>query len=370
MKPSEIIICILILVALFFSYSLYRQVSAGQNEKNNVIQVVTNPTLPKINSPNLSRQFQKGMALGLYGDKPGFTLLDMIKEIPKLGATHISLILSWAQKDVFATEIAPEPNKAPYKDEQIARFIQVSHECGLKVFLFPILHVKERGDKEWRGTLKPKDRDEWWKNYNRFILHYAEMAEKFSVEILCIGSELVAMEGERERWAALIHSVRQVYKGKILYSANWDHFKPVVFWDLVDYIGMTAYYELTKSKEPTIEQLIAKWESIRDELRSWQKAIGKPIIFTEVGYPSQDGCNIYPWDYTTDEPIDLTEQYLCYLAFFRVWSVEKMLGGVYFWNWYGFGGPNDGYYTPRGKPAELVIKAWYGVEQMMTPVSN
>ena len=33
------------------------------------------------------------------------------------------------------------------------------------------------------------------------------------------------------------------------------------------------------------------------------------------------------------------------------------LGGIYIWNWYGYGGPTSAGYTPRGKPAVEEVKA-------------
>ena len=49
-----------------------------------------------------------------------------------------------------------------------------------------------------------------------------------------------------------------------------------------------------------------------------------------------------------------------YAAVVRVWSDTRELRGIYFWNWFGFGGPEDSNYTPRGKPAEAVVRDWYG----------
>jgi len=36
-----------------------------------------------------------------------------------------------------------------------------------------------------------------------------------------------------------------------------------------------------------------------------------------------------------------------------------MLEGVYFYLWWGAGGPEDKDYTPRGKGAEAVIRDWF-----------
>ena len=34
-------------------------------------------------------------------------------------------------------------------------------------------------------------------------------------------------------------------------------------------------------------------------------------------------------------------------------------GGVYFWNWYGWGGPTSRGYTPRNKPALDELRAFF-----------
>ena len=31
----------------------------------------------------------------------------------------------------------------------------------------------------------------------------------------------------------------------------------------------------------------------------------------------------------------------------------------FLWNWFGRGGPDDGGFTPRGKPAEGVLRRWF-----------
>jgi hypothetical protein len=72
-----------------------------------------------------------------------------------------------------------------------------------------------------------------------------------------------------------------------------------------------------------------------------------------------DGAAVHPWDYTLSAPPDLEEQRRAFSAFVKVWSEVSRLAGVFFWDWYGAGGPTDTRYTPRGKPAAGVIRRWY-----------
>lgn len=325
-------------------------------------KLTTYPTAKELLVPSA---FQEGIGLGLYYEHKGRPYEKMFDEMKEAGADHVELVLHWTQKDVRATELKPHPVDT-IKDQRLLEAMNAAHERGLKVFLFPIIDVAERKAGEWRGTLKPDSWDKWWESYEAFILYYADLAEKGGAALFSVGSELVSTEEMCDiskggnRWPNLIRKVRKVFNGKLIYSANWDHYKPVCFWDKLDYIGMTAYYELTKTKEPKYEDLVASWKRFHGEIMEWKAKFEQPLIITEIGYPAQDGTNMHPWDYTTSDPVDLEEQLMCYKAFREVWQNEKRLGGVYFWNWYEPGGPQDKSYTPRGKPAEKVLREWYG----------
>jgi hypothetical protein len=300
----------------------------------------------------------KGVALGLYPGGPDDPS-PALAEIASTGATTVSLVVSWRQHDVKSVPIEPTDN-VTVPDEQVRKVIRAAHAAKLQVFLFPIIEVEIRHPLEWRGTIAPPDVQEWWKNYETFIMHYAALAAEENVELFAVGSELVSTETWQERWYHLISKVKAKYKGKLVYSANWDHYEPVSFWDRVDYVGVTAYNELTKKENATEAELTAGWDDIRKKLVAFSTKVKRPLIITEIGYTSQVGASLHPWDYTLRAKVDLEEQRKCYQAFVNAWKDEPQLGGVFWWNWYGQGGPEDITYTPRGKPAEIVLRAWYG----------
>ena len=307
--------------------------------------------------------YQKGIALGLYSKDKHYSYERDLKEIKRIGADHVSLVVSWYQKDIYSNDIYPrweaDGDFETTSDKKLAEVIRQARKTGLKVFLFPILRIEVRKPQEWRGNIVPRDRNQWLKNYRNFTLHYARLAAKHGVDLFSVGSELCSMENELKYWGDLIAEIRSFYRGKLLYSANWDHYKKIGFWNDLDFLGLNGYYELTNHPEPTIEELLRKWWEIDNELAGWQEQRRKKIIFTEIGYPSIDGACHKPWDYTRETGIDLKEQALCYEAFFLTWGKSRKLGGVYFWNWYGQGGENDRSYTPRGKPAEKVLIKWF-----------
>jgi hypothetical protein len=145
-----------------------------------------------------------------------------------------------------------------------------------------------------------------------------------------------------------------------MYSANWDHYEQVSFWDAVDVVGLTAYWELTKDLDAQEAALREGWSAWKRPLERWASALGRRVVFTEIGYPSLDGGAVWPWDETRKAPVDLEEQARAYRAFVDVWSGAPVLAGVFFWNWVGVGGAADTGYTPRHKPAQAVVEAWYG----------
>jgi hypothetical protein len=315
------------------------------------------PHLADARSPR-ARSMIRGMALGHYTDIRQAKLEQKLHELSELGVSHVSLVVSWSTPDVRSANIAPR-QRYTTPDGVLLRMIRTVHRSGLKVFLFPIIDVQKRKPLEWRGTIKPASWDTWWNNYNRFILHYAKIAARTKTELFCVGSELVSTEKMRARWEDTIARVRRVYRGTLVYSANWDHYKPVVFWDLVDVMGLTAYYKLADSKTASEETMARAWRAIRGKLLAWSDKAKRPFIFTEVGYPSMDGGAVHPWDYTLSSPPDMEEQRRAISAFIKVWRNTPQLAGVVFWDWYGQGGTRDTQYTPRGKPAQEAIRAWY-----------
>ena len=73
------------------------------------------------------------------------------------------------------------------------------------------------------------------------------LAEAEKAEIFCVGLEFSHAQKYEERWRKIIAAVRAVYRGKVTYGANWNDYAEVKFWDALDYIGVLAYFPLTKN---------------------------------------------------------------------------------------------------------------------------
>lgn len=307
--------------------------------------------------------FRRGASLGLFVEDPDRDYRRSVygaflDEMQHAGVTDVQLVTRWEQTDVRADVLAPGIEA---DDDSLRWVVGAARARGLRVFLMPIVHVRRRAVREWRGTLAPGDLDRWWAAYRRFALHYARLGAAEGVDLFAVGSELVSMERHADRWRALIADVRGVFRGELTYSANWDHFEPIGFWDALDVAGLNGYHPLVRAAGAATDEeaLLAGWRPFAQRVARWHRAVGKPFVFTEIGYPSTAFAPARPWDHESRGAPDAATQLRCYRAMFRAWHASPGLSGLYLWNWFGLGGEDDPGYTPRGKPSMHVIDWWY-----------
>lgn len=299
----------------------------------------------------------RGMAVPLHG--PDEDHGAALAELPPLGVTHVALFVYLHQPTARAAAPARDPLRS-VSDRALRRTIEQARRLGLEVAVVPTVRLV---DEDWRGRIAPPDWERWFRGYGREVVRWARVAEDAGASLLCVGSELSSTEGEERRWRDLIRDARGAFSGELTYSANWDHYHHVRWWDALDYVGLSAYYELTvDGQAATDEVLRAAWARWRGALEAWRQREGlaQRFLFLEVGYPSLQGGARWPWDYTRQAPVDLDEQRRCYEAFVATWRGAPALAGLYFYEWWGEGGPRDGRYTPRGKPALDVVRSFFG----------
>ncbi len=302
----------------------------------------------------------RGITLQLHNGDENHPYETYIDEIAQTGANTLSLVVTGYQENGASASIFVDLRKTP-GDERLKHLIGYAHSKGLCVILMPVVLLENAREGEWRGKIAPTDWDHWWEDYISFLMRYAKIAEQANAEVFLVGSELVSTEKFTERWRELIRQVREIYSGRLCYSANWDHYRPVEWWDDLDIVGMTSYYDLTGGKEPTLERLVEAWKPIKKDILTWQATINRPLLFTEVGWPNQATCAQYPWDYyrSADRP-DPQAQANCFEAFFQTWIGEKAVAGFLVWEWRNNPaqpmGLEDPSYVPAGKPAMDVIR--------------
>jgi hypothetical protein len=251
-----------------------------------------------------------------------------------------------------------------------------AREHGIRTMLKPHLWISDRSDGRWRGNIEFRTEAEWntwWEGYRELVLHYAGLAAVHEMEAFCVGTELRStVLAHAERWRSLIAEVRGIYTGELTYSANWyREFEEVPFWDMLDAIGIQAYFPLSDSAsgEVTVASLQEAWEPHLARISAVQKRVGKPVIFTEVGYRSTVDATATPWTWRSDAPVALELQADAYESVFQVFWDRAWFGGVYIWKWYPVGSMRPSKrrlarrrrdFTPQGKPAEAVLARWFG----------
>ena len=287
-----------------------------------------------------------------------------LAELADTGANWIGLIVTQYQDDISSTTIYS--TSATPADADLAHVITQAHGLGLKVMLKP--HVDLADDPtHWRGQIGQSfttpDWSAWFGSYGEFISHYARVAQAYGADQFWVGTELSASQGHESEWRSVIAGVRAVYSGTLTYAANHDAVDSIAWWDALDYIGVDAYFALTSKDAPTVAEIKAAWEPHVADLASLAETWSKPIIFTEIGYRSQDGTNRHPWDWQAGGTVDLQEQADCYRAALESVYDRSWFAGVFWWNWETDpyqGGPCDDGYAPHDKPAEDVLRTWYG----------
>lgn len=323
-------------------------------------------TQPAVPAPQVLRQAMPYRAIGLQIQRMDW--MDKYKqaldEIADTGADAVKLVVDTRQENGASTRIWMDFRITPTRD-QLVDLIEHARSRGLRVILMPIVLLDNPRGTEWRGRIEPIGAGgrsgwaEWFDSYRAMLRHFAEIAQVHGVDVLVIGSELVSSESKLVEWHRTIDMVREIYQGKITYSANWDHYSNIGFWDRLDLIGMNSYWKLDKGQRnrATVQDIMSSWERIQQDLLPFVEKTGKPLIFLEVGWCSMSNAAHEPWDYTTNDPIDLDLQKRLYEGFFRSWHGQELLGGFSIWAWTpGQSGPEDRGYSPQGKPAEQVLR--------------
>ncbi len=298
-----------------------------------------------------------------------------IEAIKDSGFNCASIFTTDYMADAGSTEIYKHPQKSNSK-ANIEKTIDEMKAQGLNVILKP--HIDTEND-IWRGLIdfdNEADKVKFFNNYIDWIVDYAEIAQEKGVDMLVIGTEYKQLVDQEERpyWEAVIKNVKNVYSGKLTYASNWDNYQNVCFWDLLDFVGIDAYFPLSDERDPNLNELVGGWSSMMykdagesvarernwmQELEDFQEEIDKPIIFTEIGFRSTDYAAREPWEYIEQRPPNEGLQADCYRSVDVAFKDKEWFKGMFFWNWLPRsdpGGKFDTDFTPQNKEAQYVFQ--------------
>lgn len=314
----------------------------------------------------------RGMSVFHWRDSMDLALNQLIKN----NVEWIAIIPFYFQENDKTREMRmPEvAGQWDHRDSMYMNVIENIHDRGLHVMLKPHLWMHDG----WRSNIQfetEEDWDIWFESYRKNLIHHALLAELLDIELLCIGAEFrSSILKQPDKWEELIEDVKSIYSGKLTYAANWDaEYAEVSFWDQMDFIGIQAYFPLTTGEYPSLSEIKKGWKRHIATLKALSERYNKPILFSEVGYRSDNIATIEPWvwgsalDKDTSVVASNITQNLAYEALFQELWDKEWFAGMYFWQWHNTSRRQVKYenrdFTPRFKPAENTLAKWYGKER-------
>lgn len=318
---------------------------------------------------------QNGVTFVLEGRGFSADAQRSLRELADTGADWVGFAFTSYQDRLTSTQIG-STTRTP-RDADLENVVAFAHRLGLKVLLKPGLGLSNDAG-HWSGEIGSAFTNEtqwqdWFQAYRAHLGHYAALAQAVGADELSIGNELDGTIQRDAEWRSVIADVRALFSGPVTYGANWGTESKTPWWDALDYIGVSAYYPLTNQLSPSLDELKAAWRERATELADLSAEWERPVLFTEVGYFSLSGSNRGAFTCcSTAGTIDLDEQANAYRAVFETVYQEPWFGGMFWWSWDPdplSGGPCDGAFTPHEKPAEDVLRAWFGGAPRPAPVA-
>lgn len=321
----------------------------------------TTTTDPPPDPPVVDAAFPQSGAAAPLWDDDGYgsdTYSAALEGLAEAGASWVTVIPTWYQTDADSSSIYREQPGRTATDEALASAISRARALGMRVTLKPHVDLAGGGS---RISIDPADEGDWFDSYTDMIVGYAEMAEEAGVDQFVVGTELGGTSGSEQEWREVITRVREAYSGPITYAANHDEFEDVAFWDAVDFIGVDAYFPLSDVPTTIISDLTRAWEPIVADLAVVSERFGRMIVFTEVGYPSQEGATVEPYNPSHSDVVSEAEQAAALEAMIIAVGSEQWFGGFHWWMW--FVERTDAAaalsYMPAGKPAGDILEAYW-----------
>lgn len=248
-------------------------------------------------------------------------------------------------------------------DESVACLSRNSHKLGLSVLIKPQIWI--RGS--WPGDIEMSSEKEWdqfFYNYERWMMHYAFLAEIYQADMLCIGVEMVKTTLQHpDKWRAMTQNLRRLYSGPIVYAANWgEEFEQAEIWDAMDYIGFNCYYPMSEKEKPTLKELKKTFSQTAEKAKTVSEKFQRPLMFTEIGFRSIEAPWKHPHAEAGGAAVSEEDQALAYQAVCEVLQPSDWMNGIFWWKWPSYTQyptEESKSFTPMGKQAQEVVADWF-----------
>jgi hypothetical protein len=331
--------------------------------------------------------YPPGEELAAYGTRDCGLSLDALRKFGAQAVSVTSLCAADAGPGSGDALALSDSLGAVEGDVALAATLALARERGLYTMLRPHLLAASSGT--WLGSLKRTSAEKWsrfFDDYERFLVHYALLAELTGCDLLCLGSGLGeatrtlwtedAPEPERaavyrkvksDGWARLARLVRQVFPGALTYAADgMPEARWIGFWDQLDFVGfdLLPYLGDREGRTPTEDRVLRnRIQHALERAQELASGTGKPLMVTEIGFRSTDLAWKGGRDSGGASNQELQKRLLraLHVASGRFEEAQRPLT-LFLWKWStdtDSGGARDRDYTLRGKAAEADVRRFF-----------
>jgi hypothetical protein len=354
---------------------------------------------PQLILPDVHRRpgFEAGFELTPWTTSEVPALPNTLDVIQPTSANWLRVPVVWDAPSANPPLISFDFSRSPFRPDLIA-IIRAAHQRGLKVALYPQVRPAVSGPFAGdlnlyfdAGAKDPGWWDGWFREYARFVAYYADLAAFTGADAYYLGDSSLARAlpgapntpaDTETRWRNLIAALRRDhYNAPMVFgldlSGQTAALTPApAFLDAVDVIDVRLSAALANSPAASLEELKTNAANLIDlQLIPLRDRFNKKIVLT-AAYVSTDGgaavciglaaggCQPAA-KAAPDQPDsnlfapDLTEQQLAYEALLYVINDRPWLAGFYGYGYNSTVSLRDKYYSPRGKPAELLLASWF-----------
>jgi hypothetical protein len=322
------------------------------------------PTPTPIPRPVEQYGFQKGIVYPGWS-RSAYGLSDRRWQ-ESLQEIRRSTAAEWLEMPVLFSQSTPDTvdigvDQAAPSVASFVAGVRKAHEVGFKVFLAPLLTVRQPGG--WAALVMPapENQQRWFDHYWQALRPYVEAAEANGVEQIALATEMEWLQSNASStlWRQLIERVRSIYTGNLTYDINWSTMDQPPAWlrdPRLTFIGVSEYISLSEAPVRLDAQtMIELWrEQIKTRLDQLAEQLNRRIVITEIGYRNSADALYQVWSPTSTAPADPQEQADAYNAALTNVMTDEHLAGIFFWGWDGVAR-----FSIRGQKASEVLHRWY-----------
>jgi len=314
-----------------------------------------------------------------------------------MNASWIVLTPTWTFTHQIPPVIEPNPSQDPLWLD-LSKMSELAFQQDLQVGLHPQPHFPVNPDSWWDSA--PLDFswwNSWFDQYQKFAVHFADLAEKQGIDMLVLGGEWIspALPGGKLangnpsgvpadselRWEGILAEVDSRFSGTIAWSMALPPEGNIPgYFQHIDQIHLIWSPSLQSDQSLTQDELTDLAEqSLDGEINEFWSTWLKPedkLLILRIAYPSVSGWNsdcdpvedetCYDFDeFTKPAPnlpnlsTDLDEQAKAYTAFLSAINNKSWISGVISWGYYAPVILHDKSISIHGKPAEDILQDWF-----------